>query len=703
MDSDPKKKKQGELHRERSAKRAAAQSEEARDIGPIPEVVNPKRRERCSKNLELALKTYFPAAFPLPFSRDHKTVIQKIDQTISQRGLLGIGMPRGSGKTTLCECSLLLAMLYGRHSFGMLIGAEKDKSKESMARLKQELETNQLLLEDFPEVCYPIIQLEGIHNRVKGQLCQGESTRMVWTENTIVFPTVPGSKVGGAVLKTGSLLSAVRGANHRRAADGARIRPTLLLLDDPQTARSAKSWDQTNTRTRIVSADLLGLQGPDEQIAALMTCTVIEPDDLADRILDRAKNPDWRGERMKLIERFPNAAGMKLWEEYREIYADALARGASPEEAQAAATKFYRAHRKAMDSGAIVVWEARRAKGHLSALETAMCLYLRDPAAFASEYQNEPTRAASSADELLTTDQVARRVSALPRGRIPAKAQRLTVGVDVQQDLLYWVVCWWDDDFSGGVVDYGTWPKQRNDRFTAHTAQPTLRQATGKRSILAAVKAGLMQLTDELMARTWAGGNAVIERIAADAGWGQSTDTVYEFARESTHSRLIRPAHGKGIRAQDKPMSQWKVTAGEKAGHHWMRRLGKRGMRYLLVDTNYWKTTVSEALALPVDDPHGLSLFAGKPHELRQFAEHVTSEARTRVTKGSSTIDLWTPKPNQTENHWFDALVLAAVGASELGCSINKPGHSGLITDAQAKPAPKPAVIEPPTVSYLEL
>ena len=42
---------------------------------------------------------------------------------------------------------------------------------------------------------------------------------------------------------------------------------------------------------------MLGLVGPDTKISSIMPCTVIRPGDMADRILDREKPPQWQGER----------------------------------------------------------------------------------------------------------------------------------------------------------------------------------------------------------------------------------------------------------------------------------------------------------------------------------------------------------------------------------------------------------------------
>lgn len=85
-------------------------------------------------------------------------------------------------------------MLYGHWEFVTLIGATETAALELLDSLKTELEVNENLAADFPEVCYPIEQLDGIANRCAGQLYHGERTRIIWTSNEIVLPTIKDSK-----------------------------------------------------------------------------------------------------------------------------------------------------------------------------------------------------------------------------------------------------------------------------------------------------------------------------------------------------------------------------------------------------------------------------------------------------------------------------------------------------------------------------
>jgi len=71
----------------------------------------------------------------------------------------------------------------------------------------------------------------------------------------------------------------------------------------------------------------------------------------------------------------------------------------------------------------------------------------------------------------LTAGQVASRSNGLRKGEIPVRCTTLTGFVDVHQELLYWVVMAWEPDFTGYVIDYGTFPDQRRAFFTLESAR----------------------------------------------------------------------------------------------------------------------------------------------------------------------------------------------------------------------------------------
>ncbi len=666
-----------EAMKERARQRNAMLSLSGRDIGDLPEVADPARKERAARDFRYFCETYFPQTFHLRWSDDHLKVIAKIEQAVLEGGLFAMAMPRGSGKTSLCEVACLWALVYGHREFVALVGSDEEHAAGMLESIKAELENSEILGADFPEVCHPIRSLEGIHQRASGQLYQGKQTHIGWTAREIVLPTIPGSAASGSIIRVAGITGRIRGMKHKRV-DGVSVRPSLVLIDDPQTDESARSPSLCANRERILAGAILGLAGPGKKIAGLMTLTVVRPDDLADRILDRDKHPQWQGERTKMVYAFP--AREALWQRYAEVRAEGL----RSDRGIKAATEFYKQHRTAMDEGAVVAWPERFNHDELSALQHAMNLKLQNEAAFFAEYQNEPLPEVQATDDLLTADQIAAKVSGHQRGQVPLGCTRLTMFVDVQGKALFYLVAAWEDDFTGYVIDYGTEPDQKAAYFTLRDLRRTLAAAAPRAGVEGAIYAGLERLIGATVAREWRrddGAMVRIDRCLIDANWGSSTDVVYQFCRQSPHAGVLMPSHGRYVGASSIPFSDYKRKRGERIGLNWRVPVvtGKRAVRHVVFDTNYWKSFVHARLAVPMGDPGCLSLFGSKPEPHRLIAEHLTSEYRVKTEGRGRTVDEWKLRVDGLDNHWLDCLVGAAVAASMHGAVL-------FGTDAEATP-----------------
>jgi len=658
-----------EAHKERARQRNMTTSQTARDIGKLPDVVDPVRKAAAERDFRFFCEAYFPATFHLAWSPDHLKVVAKIERAVLEGGLFAMAMPRGSGKTSLCETACLWAMLYGHREFVALIGSDEEHATQMLDSIKAELENSDALLDDFPEACFPIRALEGIHQRAAGQLYQGEQTHIGWTAKEIVLPTIPDSRASGAIIRVAGITGRIRGMKHKRP-DGHSVRPSLVLIDDPQTDESARSPSQCANRERILAGAILGLAGPGKKIAGLMTLTVVRPDDLADRLLDRDKHPQWQGERTRMVDSFP--ADEKLWTEYARIRAEGL----RADEGIGRATEFYRERREAMDEGAAVAWSERFNHDELSAVQHAMNLKLQDEAAFWAEYQNEPLPEATALDEdLLTADQICAKLNGQQRGEVPIGASALTMFIDVQAKCLFWLVAAWEEDFTGYVIDYGVEPDQKAGYFTLREIRRTLQAAAPRAGLEGAIYAGLERLTEATLGREWRrddGAMVRIDRCLIDANWGQSSDVVYQFCRQSTFSGVLLPSHGRYVGASSVPFSEYKRKRGDRVGLNWRIPVvtGKRALRHVVFDTNYWKSFIQARLAVPMGDPGALSFFGHKPERHQLLGEHLTAEYRVKTQGRGRTVDEWKLRVDGLDNHWLDCLVGSAVAASMQGAVL---------------------------------
>lgn len=657
-------------HKDRQRKTQAEKSKAGRSIGEIPPVKDAKRRKRAGKSFKLFCEYYFPETFTLLWSKDHLRAIQKIERAVLKGGLFAFAMPRGSGKTTLCECAVMWAVLFGFRRFVALIGASATHAEEMLDSIKIEIETNDYLAEDFPEVTFPIRAIEGIANRCKGQLYNGERTRITWTDGRIVLPTIPGSIASGAIIRAAGIEGRIRGMKQKRQ-DGTPVRPDLAVCDDPQTDESAASAVQNASREKTLAGAVLGLAGPGKKISGLMPCTVIQPDDMADRILNPQKHPEWQGERMRLVDAWPTS---DLWNKYAELWSAGHLRGIGNSDA----LKFYRKNRKAMDAGGKVAWPARKREGDVSAIQHAWDLRLEHgEASFAAEFQNDPINESNGPGKLVADD-IVQRLNRIERGTVPAEFECLTAFIDVQKEALFWLVAAWGRGFSGAIVDYGAYPDQRRAYFRLADVQPTLMQAFSGRGFEGALYAGLENLTTWLAARQWprAGGGVVhLAKLIIDANWPESTDVVYKLCQQSKHASLLLPWHGRGISAKGRPMAEWTVHPGSTKGRNWMINRGNRPIRHVVPDTNFWKSFAKQRLLAAIGDPGSLTLFGDNPAIHRMFADHCTAEFATETSGHDRRLEEWTLRPGRPDNHWWDCLTGSAVAASIEGISLPEWGE----------------------------
>jgi len=286
-------------------------------------------------------------------------------------------------------------------------------------------------------------------------------------------------------------------------------------------------------------------------------------------------NAAWQGERIKMVRSW--AVGHEtLW---LKDYADLRSTydkddPQSQRLAHERATAFYREHRTAMDAGCVVSWDfCCDDEIELSAIQHAYNALIDDgPEVFASEYQNEPLPQATVSTQL-SAEEIVRKVNGHKRRLIPQDAQRLTAFVDVQKDALFYAVTAWSDAFTGFVVDYGVYPDQKRERFTLRDIRKTLAKEHPGAGLEASLYAGLTSLAENLLGQQWTrddGSKLSIERLLIDANWGDSTDVVYKFCRQSGHRGVLvsKSRHfraGQFAWAERRQAEEWRTPRPELA------------------------------------------------------------------------------------------------------------------------------------------
>lgn len=682
VDSEKAAKQKAAYEKKKATARAQSQEEakQGAEIGPLPEVVNHARRESCRHNLKLFIETYLPSMFEnieKDWATFHLESFETLQQTFLEGGMFAVALPRGSGKSCMTAAACIWAACYGHKHFVVIICATDDLAVGFMTDIKSQLEEQELLNEDFPEVCYPIRQLEGKPQRCASQTVDGVRTKIEWTKNHIVLPNIAKYASSGFRIATGGITgSKIRGV--RFTLPGGRvIRPDVVVLDDPQDDESARSVEQTKTRMSLIRGAIMKMKGPGKSMALIACVTVIRKGDVADQLL---QTPDWQGIRYGVLDRIPGREAMELWNQYRRIQEESFAqkRGRSME------VDFYLKHQSVMDDGIVATWQGRfDAKTERSAIQAAMNEYFQGEKEFFAELMNNPNDLDEGDTYKLDPLAVRNRLTMLPRFEVPMGFDFLTVGTDVQKTLVYYAVMAWRMDFTGSVIDYGWFPGQNTRDFSLKKLSKTLQSASNatEADIDAAVSWGLMQLGKTVYERQYCnrqGFEIFIPTSQIDINYRETEDAVARFCALPRYKEKVTPAMGLAVLDNRKRISEWATKTGqlwpkpaERRQCEWMLTNPKKhGLRECQFDPNHWKTHVNMAMSLPLHSSGSISIYGERPEEHQMFSEHMTSHYSTFNEKAKQTQ--WLMRPGVSDDHLLDCIVGCCVAASRHGARLTR-------------------------------
>lgn len=647
-----------------AAKGMAKLRADGREVS-IPQCQNPERRESCRLDLCEYYRTYYPHYVYLEPAPEHFKILQDMQRCILYGGKKAIAAPRGFGKDTLCAVALNWAMSYGHRHWPVYGAATKDDAVKKLENLKAEWETNDLLMEDFPEIAVPIRALERSPQRARQQRIldplefddAGEPlsyfSYIKWGADEITFPTVRGALGSGASVSTAGLDGAIRGKNRQGT------RPDFAIINDAETNESARSPVQIKNRTRVIEQDVAGLAGPGKTMATFMLCTIIQRGCVADSFTDRAKKPAWDGERLAALKSFPDRED--LWEEYMRLRrVGQMEKDPHGREAH----RFYLHNRAAMDAGAVVTWMERYNRnlledGEPEEVSALQALYNQrcdnGEEFFFSELQNDPLP--ENQDALgLTPKLVASRCSGYAQGIVPAGAVRITRGIDVGARELHSVTKAWMDSGDSYVVDYARIPVE------APTGDLRDPDSPARKALEMAVMQALRVAHSEAEAFPYKdsdGEERYVDLTLVDSGF--LPDVVYLFCRQS--GPRYKPTKGFGTRQGQKryaaPRQKSKLT---KPMHQCYASKTAKNVIVYHVNADYWKLFSQLRYLQDPETPGAASLWGMDPAHHRNFANHICAE------QYDPTVGKWIE--NSAHNHFLDAHSLADCAGGMVGIRI---------------------------------
>lgn len=440
------------------------------------------------------------------------------------------------------------------------------------------------------------------------------------------------------------------------------------------THNSAAMPMQVKKRLLLIKKNILKQGGHRQSMACVVNGTIIAREDLMEQLLDPKRSPSWQGERIAMVKSWA-ARHDDLWlTDYRRIR-ESFNRSDPDDQARAwhDSTKFYLANRGEMDRGCAVAWDSCYEPEHeASAIQHAYNCLIDDGAeVFASEFQQQPIRV-EDGKRHLDHGSIVTKANGLKAGIVPQSATTVTAFVDVQLDVLYWMVCGWGGSFDGHVVGYGVFPSQPTNSLALSDMKSTMQMAYPGRGPEAAIRAGLDVLTTQIANREWHredGATLRTDKILVDSGnW---TSQVYEFCRRSPLAGLLQASKGQPIVAKNVPMDLYKPREGEVLGDHWViAPIAKnKSQRLLRIDTNYWKSFLRDRILTAPGDAGCLSLF-GDDRSHDDLAMQWTAEYSTRTSGQGRDLEEWSAWPGR-DNHLWDCLVGSAVAASMQGVALS--------------------------------
>ncbi len=652
----------------RSARNAAAinaKTAAAQEIGPLPPVANPERRERCRGNNLLFAETYFARTFYLPWASYQRSMMDAFQSVILNGGRECHSVRRGGLKSTCARVSTLWAVANGHRRFPVLVGATDDKSSEHRENFFALLASSPTLIDDYPELLPLLLKWRQPKKqyRLDGRLLIVHAKD---TRGRIVFPDIAGAPCSEAHIAPYSVNATdVSGLSFVRS-DGVTIRPDLLVFDDVQTPQSAKSPLMTDEREEAITKTFLGLAGLGEKIAAIMVATVREHQDLTERFLSRERHPDWNGRKYPSLLKMPER--MDLW----NANAARLGMGATPEEGKRLATEHYSANRAEMDKGGEVAWEFDKLPDELSSLQSLMTTRALDPAFFRCEIQQEGLIPANTSGLRLDAQMLLQRLSHVPRGVVPDQAGYLTAFIDSSDEVLWWMVCGWAKDFSGWVIDYGTWPDQGRPTFYKSDLGAKISDQMPGASWEEAFVSAHNILENHILSNDW----------QTESGHAKSIDLLCkDWSDGGQKPRIQSQIMASANRSRIRPTKAWRIKPGKKPVHLFgePNRDRQNGMQWVEIrrdnpvhvhfDSNTWKSHAARRLLTTVGAPSALTLPGDDPQNHRLLVEHLTAEQPKSLAYEGVPGIVWELIPSR-DNDWWDCLVGCAMAASILGCGL---------------------------------
>ena len=615
---------------------------------PRPPVQRPKnheRRRRGSQDANFWCETYFPDIYFEPNEYHRRTITRLQDEILTTEPTMFKNVDaifRGGGKTTIRRLIVLWAAMNGHEDLSVFGGYKDENAEPHLKAIKHWLFTNDLLYEDYPEICGWVRHINNDPKR---------AAPIPWSDNFARLPN-------GAWLIARGIFSGLVGIN----IEGKR--PGIIVLDDYETVETADSAATTEDIGNLIDQQIIKLPGPRKRGVIEMLGTVRTKSCNMARYTDPIQSPGWNITRLKGLLKPPERED--LWGRFvsiarREATVPPEALTVSDETAAAAAgkkiatfalikneglknaTRFYAYNKTAMDAGAQLLDSV-----HLSLWECYRTIAEDGLKTFQTEIQQEAWEDHEAMDRRdWNVSFIISHASDYSPLTLPHEcpAKFVTMGADVHKLAIFYVFRAWDWDGTSWLIEAGV-----SEIFLPGAADTVQLDKSRWHAL---------ERLFEASQQGWKIGNRVLSLATGFVDEGWETNQVRAFCQSTKW--LWRPIKGipgmsHGRIAQSKEFEAT-INLGVYHFKHDLARLLARTRSASGYEPGFF---------------HLNNLGAGHPgSHYQSYCKHMCSEVwQPKKNKdGTDVNEYWWETINKN-NHWWDCETYSAAGAFVAGVSL---------------------------------
>jgi predicted phage terminase large subunit-like protein len=310
-------------------------------------------REVGKMSIMAFARTYFPDYLKKDPCGFHRELCSLLERTSQERsGRVAVAAPRGHAKSTFASgIYVLWCLCYSLESYIVLLSDTRDQAETMLSHVKEELENNELLQRDFPDVCWSEVE-----------------RKTVWKKDEIITK----NRIKVSALGAGQK---IRGRRNRQ------FRPTLIILDDIENDENTRNGETRDKLFEWFSKAVLKAGTTETNVIVVGT---IQHEDCLLAKLTKNQPSGWLKKVYRAVISF--AKREDLWAKWATIHNGTDFYG--DETGPKAGKSFFKDNEQEMMEGAEVLWKEKEDYYCLMSMKED-----EGEVSFNSEKQNSPYNA----------------------------------------------------------------------------------------------------------------------------------------------------------------------------------------------------------------------------------------------------------------------------------------------------------------------